>query len=159
MRSNYFFGFSTAAGSAEGMLPWPPSRSAASSTLCVTSHFEFQKLDGQYALDLLWQQTDPSYLKAELDTFWMRYGGEDPARYIATVGSRTLILHLKDLLRGPPVRFGEVGTGMLNFATILAAAEEAGVRWGVVEQDSTYERPPLQSLRISFESLKRLGAV
>ena len=122
-------------------------------------HFEFQKFDGRYALDVLWENTDPEFLKAELDTFWIRYGGEDPAGYIRRLGSRTVVLHLKDVLKGPPVKFGEVATGILNFATILAAAEEAGVRWGIVEQDSTYERPPLESLRISFENLRRLGAV
>ena len=103
-------------------------------------HFEFQKIDGQYALDVLWQNTDPQFLKAELDTFWIRYAGEDPARYIARLGPRATHLHLKDLLPGPPVRFGEIGCGVLDFPGILRAAGEAGVRWGIVEQDSTYER-------------------
>lgn len=122
-------------------------------------HFEFVRLDGEYALDLLWRLTDPAYLKAELDTFWIRYGGEDPAGYIRKLGPRAPLLHLKDLLRGPPVKFGEVGTGILDFPGILAAAREAGVRWGIVEQDNTYDRPPLESLRISYDNLKRLGAV
>ena len=122
-------------------------------------HFEFQKFDGQYALDLLWQSTDPQFLKAELDTFWIRYGGEDPARYIAKVGARATHLHLKDLQRGPPPRFAEVGLGMLDFPGILKAAQDAGVRWGIVEQDETYDRPPLDAVRVSFEKLTALGAV
>ena len=122
-------------------------------------HFEFQKFDGQYALDLLWQNTDPRYLKAELDTFWIRYGGEDPARYIAKMGPRATHLHLKDLLPGPPPRFAEVGLGVLDFPAIWKAASGAGVRWGIVEQDSTYERAPLEAVRISLENLKALGAL
>jgi sugar phosphate isomerase/epimerase len=122
-------------------------------------HFEFQKFDGQYALDLLWQQTDPRFLKAELDTFWIRYGGEDPARYIARLGPRATHLHLKDLVPGPPPRFAEVGSGVLDFPGILKAARDAGVRWGIVEQDSTYERGPLEAVRTSFENLKALGVV
>ena len=121
-------------------------------------HFEFQKFDGKYALDLLWQNTDPRLLKAELDTFWIRYAGEDPAGYIARLGPRATHLHLKDLLPGPPVRFGEIGSGVLDFPGILKAAGEAGVRWGIVEQDSTYQRPPLEAVRISLEKLKSLGA-
>ena len=122
-------------------------------------HFEFQKFDGQYALDLLWQNTDSRFLKAELDTFWIRYGGEDPVRYLAKLGGRATHLHLKDLQPGPPTRFGEVGLGILDFPGIVAAAEAAGVRWGIVEQDSTYDRPPLEAVRISYENLKKLGAV
>jgi len=120
-------------------------------------HFEFQKIDGQYALDVLWQNTDPQFLKAELDTFWIRYAGEDPARYIARLGPRATHLHLKDLLPGPPVRFGEIGSGVLDFPGILKAAGKAEVRWGIVEQDSTYERAPLEAVRISLEKLKSLG--
>lgn len=122
-------------------------------------HFEFQKFDGQYALDLLWQNTDPRLLKAELDTFWIRYGGEDPAAYIAKLGPRTTHLHLKDMQPGPGRRFGEIGLGTLDFPAILAAAEAAGVRWGIVEQDNTYDRPPLEAVSISYESLKKLGRV
>jgi sugar phosphate isomerase/epimerase len=119
-------------------------------------HFEFQKFDGQYALDLLWNNTDPRFLKAELDTFWIRYGGENPAGYIARLGPRCTHLHLKDLHPGPPPRFAEIGLGRLDFPAILKAANAAGVRWGIVEQDSTYERAPLESVRISLENLKAL---
>ena len=122
-------------------------------------HFEFQKLDGQYGLELLWQNSDPANVKAELDTFWIRYGGEDPAGYISRLGSRATHLHLKDMQPGPQRRFGEVGTGTLDFPAILDAARRAGVRWGIVEQDLTYDRPPLESLRISLDNLRKLGAV
>ena len=122
-------------------------------------HFEFQKFDGRFGIDVLWQNTDPRLVKAELDTFWLRYAGIDPVKYINRLGSRTDLIHLKDVQPGPPARFGEIGTGILDFPAILAAAAGAGVRWGIVEQDSTYERPPLEALRLSFENLRRLGAV
>lgn len=122
-------------------------------------HFEFQKFDGVFGLEILWQNTRPEHLKAELDTFWLRYAGIDPVKYITRLGGRTSLVHLKDVQPGPPPRFGEIGTGILDFPAILAAAERAGVRWGVVEQDSTYERPPLESLRMSFRKLAELGAV
>jgi sugar phosphate isomerase/epimerase len=121
-------------------------------------HFEFQKFDGQCGLDILWQNADARFVKAELDTFWIKYGGQDPAGYITRLGSRTPLVHLKDMQAGPERRFGEVGTGTLDFPSILTAMEKAGVRCGIVEQDVTYDRPPLESLRISFENLRRLGA-
>jgi sugar phosphate isomerase/epimerase len=122
-------------------------------------HFEFQKFDGMNGLDILWQNASAENLKAELDTFWLKYGGEDPVTYNARLGSRTPLLHMKDMQPGPDRRFGEVGTGTIDFKPILPAAERAGVRWLIVEQDSTYDRPPLESVRISLENLRRLGAV
>lgn len=121
-------------------------------------HFEFQKFAGKYGLEILWENSAPEFLKAELDTFWLRYAGIDPVKYLHCLGPRTRLIHLKDVIVGPPPRFGEVGTGILDFPAILAAAEAVGVRWGVVEQDSTYERPPLESLRMSYEKLVSLGA-
>ena len=122
-------------------------------------HFEFQKFDGRFGIDILWKNTEPDLLKAELDTFWLRYAGIDPVKYIKLLGPRTSLIHLKDVHPGPPARFGEVGTGILDFPAILAAAEAAGIAWGIVEQDSTYERPPVEALRLSYENLRRLGAV
>ena len=122
-------------------------------------HFEFQKFDGKFGLEILLENTDPDLLKVELDTFWLRYAGIDPVKYINRLGSRTTLIHLKDVQPGQQTRFGEIGTGILDFPAILAAAERVGVRWGIVEQDSTYERPPLESLRLSFQNLRRLGAV
>ena len=122
-------------------------------------HFEFQQFDGRTGLDLLWQHSDPANVKAELDTFWIRYAGEDPAGYVARLGPRATHLHLKDMQAGAERRFAEVGAGTLDFPAILDAARRAGVSWGIVEQDLTYERPPLESVRLSFDNLKRLGAV
>ena len=122
-------------------------------------HFEFQKFDGVFGIEILWRHTDAQLLKAELDTFWLRYAGIDPVKYINRLGDRTELIHLKDLQPGQQTRFGELGTGILDFPAILAAAERAGVKWGVVEQDTTYDRPALDSLKISFAYLARLGAV
>ena len=33
------------------------------------------------------------------------------------------------------------------------------VHWGIVVQDLTYDRTPLESLRISLDNLRKLGAV
>ena len=122
-------------------------------------HFEFQRFDGISGLELLWQNSDERFLKAELDTFWLKYGGEEPASYIRRLGQRATLLHLKDMQPGPERRFGEVGVGILDFQGILQSANEAGVQWCVVEQDVTYDRPPIESLRISLENVRRLGAV
>ena len=121
--------------------------------------FEFQKFDGKYGLDILYENTDPKLVKAEIDTYWVQHGGEDPVPYINKLGPRVTLLHLKDMGKGADKRFAEVGTGILNFRAILDAAEKLGTRWGIVEQDSTYETAPIDAVRTSYENLKKLGAV
>jgi sugar phosphate isomerase/epimerase len=124
--------------------------------LCYHNHnWEFEKVDGRYALDRLYEASDPQNLHAQLDVFWIQRGGEDPVAYLRKLGSRCALLHLKDM--APDGDFAEVGSGTLDFPAILAAGREAGVRAFIVEQD-TCKRPPLESIRMSLEYLRTLGA-
>lgn len=120
--------------------------------------FEFQKFEGKYGLDILYENTMRHLVTAEIDVYWVKHGGVDPAAYIDQLGDRVRLLHLKDMGPAPEMRFAEVGTGSLDFNAILAAAEKHGVQWGMVEQDNTYDTPPLDAIRTSYENLKKLGA-
>ncbi len=121
--------------------------------------FEFQKFGGKYGLDILYDNTAAHLVVAEIDVYWVKHGGVDPAEYVDKLGDRVRLLHLKDMAQGPEKRFAPVGTGVIDFKPILAAAEKHGIRWGIVEQDSTYGAPPLEQIRTSLDNLKKLGAV
>jgi len=119
--------------------------------------FEFKQFDGVKAYDILWDNTDAHLVKAEVDVYWVQHGGEDPVARINKLGTRVLSLHLKDMARGEQKNFAEVGTGLLDFPAILAAAEKNHVQWGIVEQDNTYGKDPLAAVKTSLENLKKLG--
>lgn len=118
--------------------------------------WEFEKFGGEYALDILLRETDPGLVQTELDTYWIKKGGEDPAAYLRKLKGRAPLLHIKDMEKGEERFFAEIGEGVLDFKEIAGAAEEIGVQWLVVEQDQC-RRDPFESLRISFENLKKLG--
>ncbi len=120
--------------------------------------FEFEKFDGKTGFDILFDNSDPSLLRAEVDTYWVRHGGAELLPFIHKLGKRILILHLKDMLPGPERRFAAVGTGDIDFAAVLAAAEKYDIYWGVVEQDQCYDVSPIQAAKFSLEYLRKLGA-
>ena len=120
--------------------------------------FEFQKFDGKSGLDILFENSEAHLVKAEIDVYWVKHGGEDPAARINQLGDRVVALHLKDMASGDDKKFAEVGTGTLDFKAILDAAKKHGVRYGAVEQDSTYGMDPIAAIRTSYENLKKLGA-
>jgi sugar phosphate isomerase/epimerase len=120
--------------------------------------FEFEKFGGKFGLDILLENTQAHLVKAEVDVYWVRYAGEDPAALIERLADRVRCLHLKDMAPGDEKRFAPVGEGTIDFKAILAAAGKAGVRWGFVEQDKTYDTPPMDAIRKSFENLKKLEA-
>ncbi|HEY5792434.1 MAG TPA: sugar phosphate isomerase/epimerase [Chthoniobacterales bacterium] len=116
---------------------------------------EFRHLNGKPILQKIYEETDPRYLKAELDTYWVQFGGGDPVAWCRQFAGRLPWLHCKDYgisKKYEPV-FTEVGYGNLNWPAILAAAEEGGCGWFIVEQD-VCPGDPFDSIRKSFEYLK-----
>ena len=159
---------------------------AADLTFSYHNHsFEFVKFGGRTGLDLLLEETDPRYVQAELDTYWIQHGGGDPVDWIERVSGRMPVVHLKDMVMlapalnpSPKMREGlssapvpargggvggqpqqamaEVGAGNMNFPAILAACARAGVEWYAVEQDFC-AGDPFDSLAISYRNLLALG--
>jgi sugar phosphate isomerase/epimerase len=121
--------------------------------------FEFQKSGGKYGMDILLDNTQPHLVAAEIDVYWVKHAGVDPVEYLNKLGDRVRALHLKDMLPGEEKRFAPVGTGIIDFKAVLAAAEKNGVRYGIVEQDRTYDKATLDAIRTSFENLKKMGAI
>ncbi len=98
---------------------------------------EFRRIDGKTILDHLYDETDPRYLRGEIDTYWVQYGGGDPVQWCQRLAGRLPLLHMKDFAIGKdnqPV-YAEVGSGNLDWARIIPAAEAAGCEWFIVEQD------------------------
>ncbi len=131
-------------------------RDEADLTVFYHNHaFEFEeRFDGVAGLDVLYSNSDAQYLKAELDTYWIQKGGENPTEYLKKYAGRVPLLHIKDMT--PDGDFAEVGTGILDWTSIFAAAEAGGVAAYIVEQD-TCPGDPLDSIKISLDNLKKMG--
>ena len=116
--------------------------------------FELQRWDGQTGLEVLFNNANA--LRAELDTYWLQFGGANPSRWIRKLKGRVPLVHLKDMdvERGNPV-MAEVGEGNLDWPDILSACDEAATEWLVVEQDEC-RRDPMESLAISYRNLEKL---
>ncbi|GMV91061.1 MAG: sugar phosphate isomerase [Candidatus Hydrogenedentota bacterium] len=124
--------------------------------LCYHNHaHEFQRADGQYILDVIFESADAQNLAAELDTYWIKYGGADPADYITQYSGRVPLLHLKDMTGGDNRTFAEMGRGIIEWKPILESAAKAGVHWYIVEQDEC-AGDSLESARISAEFVRGL---
>ncbi len=139
--------------------------------------FEFVKLDGKYALDVLYESVPAELLQTEIDTCWANVGGVNPAEYVRKYTGRAPVVHLKDFFgeksddmyeligiqsdapkRPANFEFRPVGAGLQNFPEILAAAKDAGAFWVVVEQDKpSMGLDEFESVKKSIEYLKSLN--
>jgi len=127
-------------------------------------HMEFRTLNGRTVMDRIFSDTT---VCAELDTHWIAEGGVCPAdltKKWAKAG-RLPTIHLKDRRMGcnpaPDAdswswfakEFAELGTGTIDFAPVIAAAEAGGCRAYVIEQDEFYGRDEFDAVAESFRYL------
>ncbi|NRF95310.1 sugar phosphate isomerase/epimerase [Paenibacillus frigoriresistens] len=120
--------------------------------------WEFKRIDGETILDILLRETDPELVKMEMDTYWIKRGGEDPAVYLSKLQNRCPLLHIKDMEAGEEQFFAEIGEGILDFTKISRVAEAIGTQWLVVEQDQS-RLDPFESLAISYRNLHHLDLI
>ena len=53
--------------------------------------------------------------------------------------------------------FAEIGQGEIDFEKIFAAKEAAGMVYYLVEQDTCRKHPCLESIKISYNYLRKMG--
>lgn len=117
--------------------------------------FEFEKIDGEYLLDIMYRDMSADVLVTQLDTCWVNVGGENPAAYVAKYAGRIPTVHLKDFrgsksenmygligVEGSDAKADDtkfmltpVGKGCQDFKAIVAAGDAGGAKWYIVEQD------------------------
>ncbi len=118
---------------------------------------ELAPYDGQPWLGRLISDTSSVGLNLEIDTYWIQAGGGDPVEWIKRCAGRVPLLHLKDMTITPAreQRFAPVGDGNLEWDKILRAADECGVEWYLVEQDTFYGADEFEQVERSCRFLRR----
>ena len=95
----------------------------------------------------------------ELDTYWVKVAGHDPAKIVKLLGDRAKLLHIKDgpakwndsLPQDNPDPMTAVGKGTQNFPAIVRAAN-GNTEWMVVEMDKT-ATDVFEALKESYDYL------
>ena len=121
--------------------------------------WEFDDLGGVTGMQILDQETDPSFVKFNADVFWIWYAGHDPAEFIQKYANRLGYYHFKDGKKGvdsegkPKPEFLELGKGEVDLtAAYESALKVASPRWITTEQDNT-KLTPFDSIKISRDFL------
>jgi len=122
-------------------------------------------------LDLILENSDPKFVKLELDTAHYVAGGGDPVKAIDKYHDRLLFMHLKDVRDIPadtpkaryPFEFVELGRGRVDLPGVFTALEKYKFRgWAIVELDRVPDtsRTAKESAAISKNYLEqKIGVV
>ncbi len=118
-------------------------------------HYEYQKIGGKTLMEHFAEAIPAEQMGFTLDTYWVQVGGGDPAAWLERLAGRVPCIHLKDCGFGPTML--PVGEGNINFDRVFAAAEAAGTKYMLVEQDNCNGEDPFDCLKRSYDFLRACG--
>ncbi|MGA9119924.1 MAG: sugar phosphate isomerase/epimerase [Bacteroidota bacterium] len=119
--------------------------------------WEFENTAGFRPFYYLLKHVEPSIF-FEIDTYWAKTAGGDPAKIVHDFGKRAPLLHIKD---GPAVkgdaanRQVPAGEGVMDFGAI-ATAGAGNTEWWIVEFDE-YDKDIFDGIRQSYQYLSSKG--
>ncbi len=138
---------------------------AAGLTMGYHNHnAEFAPVGVTTPMEILLKGTDPSMVQFEMDVGWVVAAGRDPFALLKAHPGRFRQMHVKDVKATTKPNFvfkqdpTEIGSGIIDWKSLLPAAYAAGVREFYVEQEAPFERPRIEAAKISVDYLGALVA-
>lgn len=117
--------------------------------------YSWKPVDGQIPQEVMMDNTDKNLVHFEMDIYWVVAAGVDPQVYFKKYPNRFRLCHVKDL--GKTATGHEsvhLGTGTIDFHSILKTGKENGLEYFIVEQEAFTNTNPLESAKIDADYLK-----
>jgi sugar phosphate isomerase/epimerase len=125
-------------------------------------NFEFDTVEGKIPyFDVFMVELDKDLVTMEIDLFWVTKAGRNPVEIIKKYPGRFQLFHMKDMFTNEEpffttdgvTDFAPVGAGVIDFKEILAVKDIAGMKYMIVEQDSTKDGKPFEAIQTSITNL------
>ena len=116
--------------------------------------FEFADHEGQNGFDIIVNQTDPAWVKLQMDMYWvMRSSQTTPKALVAKHPGRFVMWHIKDMDKLTQ-DYSELGNGSIDYTKILPDPVKSGLEFYYIEQGGNFAASPLQSAATSAAFFK-----
>lgn len=125
--------------------------------------FEFKKCGNERIFDTIIREFDQKILFT-MDTYWVKFGGEDPVKWMEKLNGRIKDLHIKDwtdkvnfierVFLRQKAKMCPVGAGKLDFKAIFTQGEMQGIENALIELDIAPK--PYVALQQSTDYLNKL---
>ncbi|MBL8186973.1 MAG: sugar phosphate isomerase/epimerase [Acidobacteria bacterium] len=108
--------------------------------------YEFVPHGNGTLMDKLMAETKPQFVNIQMDVFWVAHPGQDPVAFLKKYGKRIHLMHMKDMQKGVKGDLTghadvetnvTIGTGSIDYATIVREARKIGVKYLIIEDESS----------------------
>lgn len=122
--------------------------------------YSFKAFSGMIPHDFIMENTDPDLVDHEMDIYWVVTGGADPIDYLKKYPNRFKLCHVKDRSKTAAAdeRMASVnlGTGKIDFPSILKVAKDNGMEYFIMEQEKYEGTTPMAAAKAGAEYLDQL---
>lgn len=123
--------------------------------------YSFKPVDGQVPQVVMMENTNKDLVDFEMDIYWVVNAGENPVAWMQRYPGRFRLCHVKDRQKGVGQTSKNVsvvlGTGSIDFPTILKAAANNGMQYYIVEQEAYEGTTPLQAAKEDAQYMKNFS--
>ena len=122
--------------------------------------YTFVPMNGQLPQDVLMMETNKDLVDYEMDIYWVVTGGQDPIAWIKKYPNRFKLFHIKDRIKNTPLSDKNastvIGTGSIDFPSIIKEANNEGKKFYIVEQERYEGTTPLKAAEADAGYMKSL---
>ncbi len=105
--------------------------------------------------------TDKSLVDYEMDIYWVVTAGQDPVQWISKYPNRFKLFHIKDRIKNILLTETNastvVGTGSIDFPSIVQHANKEGKKFYIVEQERYDGTTPIKAAQDGAVYMKSLN--
>ena len=106
------------------------------------------------------QNTNADTVDFQMDIYWVVTPGADPVAWLKKYPNRFRLCHVKDREKTAPAK-GEdfstdLGSGSIDYPSILKVAKENGMEYYIVEQEKYAGSTPIKSVEVDAAYMKKL---
>ena len=115
--------------------------------------YSFKPVEGQLPQDVMMQSTNKDNVDYEMDIYWVVAAGQDPVAWFKKYPNRFRLSHVKDRKGSESTT---LGTGNIDFGSILKAGTEYGMQYYIVEQEAYEGTTPINAVQDNATYMKNL---
>jgi len=117
--------------------------------------YEFEDHGGTNGFDIILNETDPEYVKFQMDMYWVMHAGKyTPKELVAANPGRYVMWHIKDMDKITR-DYSELGNGSINYHDILPDPVASGLEFFYIEQGGNYAINSKESAAVSADYFKK----
>lgn len=115
--------------------------------------YEFEDWGGTTGYNIILENTNPNWVKLQLDMYWAVHSGKIPQELVAAQPGRYVMWHIKDMHKESR-DYTEMGQGSIDYSIMLPDPKTSGLKYYYIEQGGNFAVSSMESAKTSIRYVK-----